>query len=85
MADRMTIPQTDVRMGGPIEPRPAWFKDEHGFVWLRCACGQLLNIDTHNGTHTIDAAGVVTPSLWHHTDGNPCGFHVFGTLQGWEG
>jgi hypothetical protein len=84
VAEHIIIPKTDVRMGGPsIEPRPAWFKDEHGFVWLRCECGHILNIDTHNHTHAIGPDGVVTPSLWH--DVPECGFHVFGTLDGWQG
>lgn len=83
MAEHITIPKTEVRMGGPaIEPRPAWFK-ENGFTYLRCACGHLLTIDTHNGTHAIAGDGKVTPSLWH--DVPECGFHVFGTLDGWEG
>jgi hypothetical protein len=84
MVEHVIIPKADVRMGGPIEPRPAWFKDG-GFTYLRCQCGALLTIDTHNGTHAISPAGVVTPSLWHNEGGTACGFHVFGTLADWEG
>lgn len=82
MSDRVQIPHTDIELGGKnIEPTPAWWKDEDGFVLMRCACGDLAGLNTHE----IDSDGNVNPSIWHDESEGGCGWHVWGRLLGWNG
>jgi len=48
-----------------------------GVLLLRCQCGQVIRL---LGQH-VSADGKVAPSLWH--DVPQCGWHVWGTLEGW--
>jgi len=73
--NRINIPRDDQRKSN-VAPSPAWVIDNLGDVWIRCQCGELLALD-----HDIDADGNVNPSLYHEPG---CGWHVFGTLEGWE-
>lgn len=78
MSNRVLIPHTnDHRGGANIQPSPAWWLDEDGFVLMRCACGELAGLNNH----AIEANGDVNPSIFHDWG---CGWHVFGTLLGWE-
>ena len=74
---RVSIPKTDVRKRN-VEPSPAWGRDQSGSLFIRCACGLCMGLDEH----TISDNGEVTPSLFH--DDPACGWHVWGTLEGWE-
>jgi hypothetical protein len=76
MSGLVIIPRTDLRKSF-VPPMPAWGRDTSGALFIRCACGICMGIDDH----TVDAAGNVTPSLWHDEPG--CGWHVWGQLEGW--
>ena len=43
---------------------------------IRCICGEYTNIALHH----VHADGKVTNSFYH-TNGNPCGWHVFIFLE----
>ncbi len=75
MTERVRLPKTDKRIDN-IKPSPAWGFDVTGTLFIRCMCGECLEID-----HTIMANGDVEPSLWH--DEPRCGWHVMATLDGW--
>lgn len=76
--DRVKIPHTDIQLGGlNVQPSPAWWLDEDGYIWMRCACGDLAGL----GNHTIEPNGDVNPSIFHDWG---CGWHVWGTLEGWK-
>lgn len=65
-----------------MTPAPAWGRDARGFLFIRCACGLCLSLDEG---HVIAANGEVSPSLHHDDvkpDGDHCGWHVYGTLEG---
>lgn len=58
-------------------PMPAWGADERGAVWVRCVCGEVMDLD-----HEVAADGSVSPSLWHDDPG--CGWHVSARLLDWR-
>lgn len=69
------------------DPKPCWVsvftQDESGNKKLckpviRCQCGEYTNIALHH----VHADGRVTNSFYH-TNGNPCGWHVFLFLEGY--
>jgi hypothetical protein len=49
-----------------------------GVVLVRCNCGLTIRMLGQ----TIDADGIVTPSIWH--DVPECGWHVYGRFQDWD-
>lgn len=76
--DRIVIPRTDARKSF-VDPKPAWGRDASGELFIRCGgCGLCMGLG-----HEIAANGDVSPSLFH--DSQECGWHVFGTLQDWDG
>jgi hypothetical protein len=60
-----------------VLPAPGWGVDAAGEVWVRCACGEVLDLD-----HAVAADGAVSPSLWH--DDPACGWHVSARLEDWR-
>jgi len=49
---------------------------------IRCKCGKLMGI----GLHHVHADGRVTASFYHAAPApDPCGFHEFLELEGWDG
>lgn len=77
MENRVQIPHTDIELGGEQFPSPAWWKDDEGFIWMRCNCGELAGLNSHD----IGDNGEVNPSIYHDWG---CGWHVYGTLEGWQ-
>lgn len=59
------IPRSNIPMGGPTLPAPAWFRDQHNFVWFRCTCGSIATIHPS----MIAADGTIDFGLQH-----TCGF-----------
>lgn len=78
MDERIRIPRTDTGRKFFVEPMPAWGRDASGKLFLRCACGKCMGLE-----HEIAPNGDVNPSLWH--DEQDCGWHVWGTLEDWDG
>jgi hypothetical protein len=87
--DRIQIPRTSARKSYHTSTTrkpnvdadsvcPAWGIDSGGTVFIRCACGMCMDLQ-----HTIEPNGDVNPSIFHDRDG--CGWHVMGTLVGWDG
>ena len=67
------------------EPGPWWAPiqtvkgDRNPYPMVCCPNGHIAGI----ASHSVDAAGKVTPSLVCPTDG--CDYHVHATLDGWPG
>lgn len=83
MSDRVHIPRSEEHRGGKdIKPSPAWWWSEglndEPVIWMRCACGRLMELDGH----IVEPNGDVNPSIFH--DAPECGWHVFGTLDGYH-
>lgn len=72
--DRVRIPKTERLNEGE---GPAWDLI-NGQLWIRCKCGQPNRLD-----HEIAPNGDLNPSLFH--DDPACGWHVWATLEGWNG
>lgn len=66
------------------DPKPCWVSitefgsEKHCKPVIRCLCGEYTNIALHH----VHADGKVTNSFYH-TNGNPCGWHVFLFLDGY--
>lgn len=77
MTGRILIPRSE-----PIikrcDPAPAWGRDERGRLYVRCVCKLPMKLQ-----HEVPDNGDVSPSLWH--DSPECGWHVWATLQDWDG
>lgn len=67
------------------DPSPCWVSIVEGDEkrpakpGIRCKCGEYTNIALHH----VHADGTVTNSFYH-TNGNPCGWHVFLFLEGYS-
>lgn len=85
MSERVLIPMLapEERVRSGVKGSPGWFIEARlpQFVTLRCMCGALATLEFSARFHTIDAAGVVNPSLMAQC----CDWHVWGQLEGWDG
>jgi len=82
MSERVSIPHTDIELGGPnIQPSPAWWIGQNNIVFMRCACGGLLTLQGHD----IESNGDVNPSIFHPKEWAGCDWHVWGHLEDWHG
>lgn len=72
-------------LGGPAHAgAPGWYADEHApalrFITVRCSCGKLQTLEFRFDRHSVNAEGVISPSI---VCAFSCGWHVFGRLEGW--
>lgn len=61
---------------------PSWLVYKE-LIYIRCKCGIILGSPTN---HVIQANGKIDASIVcsHESSGQaPCGWHVFGILDGW--
>lgn len=83
MAENINIPQGF--FDDETDPKPCWISIVTGEARIpckpaiRCQCGEVTNIALHH----VHADGRVTNSFYH-TNGNPCGWHVFLFLDGYR-
>lgn len=65
-----------------VSPGWGWWR---GFLMLECPKGHRNRINIGPDGHKVAADGTVSPSLVCPGDAQPCDWHEFGRLVGWQG